>query len=320
MILHPNGTNSHSVNGHAPDAPMFLEPRTPAERLALLHRLLGEPACRQLGVYPIPTGFKLSVVIPVYNEERWIREVVRRVRAVDIPKEIIIVDDCSTDGTRAILQEMEADDDLRVIYQPHNQGKGAALREGFRHATGDVVIVQDADLEYDPDEYPRLIQPILEGRADVVYGSRFIGETHRVLYFWHSVGQQAADADVEHVHRPEPDRHGNLLQGVPPRGASGHHAQVGSLRLRAGDHGQDRRKRGRPGASTRSRSATRAAPTRRARRSASRTPSTPSGASCVSAISIERRLFAWPRRRSPLSGSVHNRGLNLHDKGAPSPR
>ena len=190
MILHPNGTNSHSVNGHAPDAPMFLEPRTPAERLALLHRLLGEPACRQLGVYPLPTGFKLSVVIPVYNEERWVREVVRRVRAVDIPKEIILVDDCSTDGTRAILKEMEADDDLRVIYQPRNRGKGAALREGFRHATGDVVIVQDADLEYDPDEYPRLIQPIVEGRADVVYGSRFIGETHRVLYFWHSVGNR----------------------------------------------------------------------------------------------------------------------------------
>ena len=191
MVVHTNGTNgTNGVNSHASEAPMFLEPRTPAERLALLHRLLGEPACRQLGVYPLPTGFKLSVVIPVYNEERWVREVVRRVRAVDIPKEIILVDDCSTDGTRAILKEMEADDDLRVIYQPRNRGKGAALREGFRHATGDVVIVQDADLEYDPDEYPRLIQPIVEGRADVVYGSRFIGETHRVLYFWHSVGNR----------------------------------------------------------------------------------------------------------------------------------
>jgi glycosyltransferase involved in cell wall biosynthesis len=193
MILHPNGTNGangHAVNGHAVEAPAFLEARTPAERLALLHRLLGEPACRQLGVYPLPTGFKLSVVIPVYNEERWIREVVRRVRAVDIPKEIILVDDFSKDGTRAILKEMENDGDLRVIYQPRNRGKGAALREGFRHATGDVVIVQDADLEYDPAEYPRLIQPIIEGRADVVYGSRFIGETHRVLYFWHSIGNK----------------------------------------------------------------------------------------------------------------------------------
>src|SRR5438874_7159062 len=94
----------------------------PAERVRVLHRLLGEPACRQLGIYPIPAGFKLSVVIPVYNEERWVREVVRRVRTVPIPKEIILVDDCSTDGTRAILKEMEADGDLRVVYQPKNQG------------------------------------------------------------------------------------------------------------------------------------------------------------------------------------------------------
>jgi glycosyltransferase involved in cell wall biosynthesis len=183
MILNANDLNGLALDGVAPR-----EPETSAERLQLLHRLLGEPACRQLGIYPIPAGFKLSVVVPVYNEERWIRKVVRRVQAVPIPKEIILVDDFSTDGTRAILKEMEADADLRVFYQPKNQGKGAALREGFRHATGDVVIVQDADLEYDPAEYPRLIQPIVEGRADVVYGSRFIGETHRVLYFWHSIG------------------------------------------------------------------------------------------------------------------------------------
>src|ERR1700726_2061244 len=123
MILHTNGTNGHAADGHAPAAPALREPETPAERLALLHRLLGEPACRQIGIYPIPTGFKLSVVIPVYNEERWVREVVRRVRAVPIPKEIILVDDCSTDGTRAILKEMEADGDLRVVYQLKNQGK-----------------------------------------------------------------------------------------------------------------------------------------------------------------------------------------------------
>ncbi len=160
------------------------------DRVAMLTRLLGEKTCRQMGIYPLPADFKLSVVIPVYNEERWVREIVRRVRDVPIPKEIIIVDDCSTDSTREILRSLEAEDvrkDLQIIYQPVNQGKGAALREGFRHAKGDVVLVQDADLEYDPAEYPRLLQPIIEGRADVVFGSRFIGDSHRVLYFWHSI-------------------------------------------------------------------------------------------------------------------------------------
>jgi glycosyltransferase involved in cell wall biosynthesis len=166
---------------------------SPPERLRFLHALLGAPACRQLGIYPLPEGFKISVVIPVYNEKQWIRELVRRVQAVAIPKEIIIVDDCSTDGTRDILREL-TDDTIHVFFQGHNQGKGAALREGFRHATGTVVLVQDADLEYDPAEYPRLIQPIIENRADVVYGSRFIGESHRVLYFWHYVANRTLTA------------------------------------------------------------------------------------------------------------------------------
>lgn len=166
-------------------------PYSPSERAELLSRLLDEAVCRQLGLFSIPADFKLSVVIPVYNEERWVRELVRRVQAVRIPKEIIIVEDCSTDNTRAVLKELEAEhDNILVFYQPHNQGKGAALRRGFQEATGDVVLVQDADLEYDPAEYPRLIRPILENRADVVYGSRFIGETHRVLYFWHSVANK----------------------------------------------------------------------------------------------------------------------------------
>jgi glycosyltransferase involved in cell wall biosynthesis len=163
---------------------------TPARRVEVLRRLLGEAACRQLGIYPVPDGFKLSVVIPVFNERQWVRELVRRVQAVPIPKEIVVVDDFSTDGTRDVLRELESEG-VRVFYQPHNQGKGAALREGFRHVTGDVVVVQDADLEYDPAEYPLLIQPILENRADVVFGSRFIGDSHRVLYFWHYVANRA---------------------------------------------------------------------------------------------------------------------------------
>jgi glycosyltransferase involved in cell wall biosynthesis len=189
----PANGASHTGNGSTPLTALRhqLADLDHPQRVELLRELLGDAACRQIGVYPIPAGFKLSVVIPCYNEERWIRELVRRVRAVPIPKEIVIVDDCSTDGTRAILKELEAEvPEVRVVLQPHNQGKGAALREGFKHATGDVVLVQDADLEYDPAEYPRLIQPILDDQADVVYGSRFIGERHRVLYFWHSVANK----------------------------------------------------------------------------------------------------------------------------------
>ncbi len=163
----------------------------PNTRVKVLQQLLGEAACRNIGIYPIPPGFKLSVVIPVYNEERWLAELVRRVQAVEIPKELILVNDCSKDNTPAILAQLEKQyDNVRVFHQPKNMGKGAALREGFKHCTGDLVIVQDADWEYDPAEYPKLIQPILDGRADVVIGSRFIGESHRVLYYWHSVGNK----------------------------------------------------------------------------------------------------------------------------------
>jgi glycosyltransferase involved in cell wall biosynthesis len=133
---------------------------------------------------------KLSVVIPVYNEKNTIGEVLQRVRTVDLPKEVIVVDDCSTDGTREFLQGLPASDDLKIVLQPCNAGKGAALRAGFGKVRGDVVIVQDADLEYDPSEYPLLIQPILAGKADVVFGSRFLGGPHRVLLFWHSVGNK----------------------------------------------------------------------------------------------------------------------------------
>ena len=134
---------------------------------------------------------KVSVVIPVYNEVGTVEEIVARVQAVPLDKEIVMVDDASTDGTREHLEKIDqTHEDVTVIYHDHNQGKGAALRTGFNSATGDVVIIQDADLEYDPREYPVLLEPIMDGRADVVYGSRFLGGPHRVLFFWHYVGNK----------------------------------------------------------------------------------------------------------------------------------
>ena len=142
---------------------------------------------------------KLSVLIPVYNEELTLEEVVRRVSAIPTPKEIILVDDGSQDRSRDILARLQQDSDradkpinkIRVFFQPQNQGKGAAIKTALRHVTGDVIIVQDADLEYDPKDYPTLLEPIVSGHADVVYGTRFYGGgAHRVLFFWHYVGNQ----------------------------------------------------------------------------------------------------------------------------------
>ena len=131
---------------------------------------------------------KLSIVIPIYNERETLETLIAKVNAVDYDKEIILIDDFSTDGTREILKKYENKEGFQVLYHNHNQGKGAALRTGFSSVNGDIIIIQDADLEYNPADYGTLIEPIMDGRADVVYGSRFLGGPHRVLFFWHSIG------------------------------------------------------------------------------------------------------------------------------------
>ncbi len=135
---------------------------------------------------------KISVVVPCFNEINTIDALVQQILAVDlgVERQIIIVDDCSTDGTRDYLKTIEHRE-IQLVFHDVNRGKGAALRTGFMHAVGDIIIIQDADLEYDPGEYAKLLKPIMDGKADVVYGSRFVGgESHRVLYFWHSLGNK----------------------------------------------------------------------------------------------------------------------------------
>jgi glycosyltransferase involved in cell wall biosynthesis len=162
-----------------------------------LKGILGEASCRQLGIYALPDNFVLSVVIPVFNERNTLPDLLDKVREVPIRKEIVLIDDCSTDGTTDLLKEYGERDwndplnKISVHFHDVNKGKGAAITTGFSKTTGDAVIIQDADLEYDPSEIPRLLQPIIDGRADVVFGSRFLGDQpHRVLYFWHYAGNR----------------------------------------------------------------------------------------------------------------------------------
>jgi glycosyltransferase involved in cell wall biosynthesis len=147
------------------------------------------------GNFGVKTAMKLTVIIPVFNEKKTIETVLQRVEAVQLhmDREIVLVDDCSTDGTREVIRRLkeERGEKLLCLFHERNQGKGAAIRSGFEKATGDILLIQDADMEYDPAEYPKLLAPILTGKADVVYGSRFVGsQPHRVLLFWHSVGNR----------------------------------------------------------------------------------------------------------------------------------
>jgi len=180
------------MNGSPPPNPtgpvgVKVSPPIGGEREASrrLQRLLTPEICRRLGIYDFPEGFRLSIIVPVFNEEATVVRVVQQLLDVNLPSEIIVVDDGSSDGTYAALEDLATRLPLRLVRHPQNRGKGAALRTGMELASGEIVVFQDADLEYDPHELPLLLLPILEGKADVVYGSRFSGRTRAVPRFWH---------------------------------------------------------------------------------------------------------------------------------------
>lgn len=178
-----------ALPGAIPPPPDTLE-RTIDDYQTAAEDMLGENCCRRLGMYRLPSNFVLTVVIPCFNEAKTIAQVIERVRETQLPCEIVIVDDGSTDGTREVLNSLRDQSDLKIVFHERNQGKGAALKTGFLQATGDVVVVQDADLEYDPRDLHHLLQPIVENVADVVYGSRFSGADRHVAPLWHLAANQ----------------------------------------------------------------------------------------------------------------------------------
>ena len=161
-----------------------------ARRYDFLERRFGRDKCRRLGFFPMPPGYLVSVVIPVFNEAKTIEQVIQRVRDVGLPCEMVVVDDGSSDGTRDVLDGLRDEEDLTIVFHEHNQGKGAAIRTGFTHVRGDVVAIQDADMEYDPRDFWYLIEPIVGDTADVVYGSRFCNNDQSDSPLWHQTGNQ----------------------------------------------------------------------------------------------------------------------------------
>jgi glycosyltransferase involved in cell wall biosynthesis len=185
---------AREILANAMDDKRLLDAHSP-DRIETLQQLLGIELCRKLGIFRIPAGFKLSVVMPVYNEIRTLAQVIERVRATQLPIELVIVDDGSRDGSRELLAKLRdefdsASSELKIIFHERNQGKGGALKTGFLACTGDAVVIQDADLEYDPQDFRSLLQPIVEGEADVVYGSRFSHIDGPVHHYWHRWGNQ----------------------------------------------------------------------------------------------------------------------------------
>jgi glycosyltransferase involved in cell wall biosynthesis len=181
-----HNSNSQMNSSSSPTANVMLN-SWQANRLDLV---LTDDVCRRLGIFAIPADFRLSVVIPVFNEVDTVLQVIQRVRATKLPLEIIVVDDGSVDGTRQKLTELPPADDLRIIFHEKNRGKGAALRTGFIQASGSAIVVQDADLEYDPEDFRILIQPIIENTADVVYGTRFGHHDRPVSPLWHALANR----------------------------------------------------------------------------------------------------------------------------------